>query len=324
MRVGFNTFIHDLRVKIVTRMQRDRRLCNTAGMSSRPTYTPTQRSLRREFDIRGARYSVTEWGEPGAPLFLYLHGWADTGSTFQFVVDALRDDWHVVAPDWRGFGRSTARGASYWFPDYVADLHELLDIYTPERPARLVGHSMGANVAALYAETMPERVEAFVNIEGFGLVDSDPEDAPGRYRQWINAGRAGPEFSTYADLRALATRIAKRNPHMNPVHAQFVASEWSSELPDGRVILRADPSHKLPNPILYRRAEAEACWRAITADVLLVTGGESDLARHLGVDARAHCPGDTSVNIEKAGHMLQFDAPAELAAEIETFLRQYL
>jgi pimeloyl-ACP methyl ester carboxylesterase len=90
------------------------------------------------------------------------------------------------------------------------------------------------------------------------------------------------------------------------------------------MILRADPSHKLPNPILYRRAEAEACWRAITADVLLVTGGESDLARHLGVDARAHCPGDTSVKIEKAGHMLQFDAPAELATEIETFLRQYL
>ena len=324
LRVGFNTFIHDLRVKIVTHMRRGGSLCNTACMSSPSPYSPLRRSIRREFDIRGACYSVTEWGDPGAPLFLYLHGWADTGSTFQFVVDALQDDWHVVAPDWRGFGRSTADGASYWFPDYIADLHELLDLYTPDQPARLVGHSMGANVAALYAGTMPERVAAFVNLEGFGLVDSDPADAPRRYRQWIDAAQAGAEFSTYADLRALAIRIARRNPHMDPAHAEFVASEWGAELEDGRVILRADPLHKLPNPNLYRRSEAEACWRAITAGVLLVTGGESELASFVGVDARARCPGDTSVIIEKAGHMLQFDAPVELAAEIETFLKQYL
>ena len=293
-------------------------------MAASSTYSPRRLSQRREFDIRGARYSVTEWGDSGAPLFFYLHGWADTGSTFQFVVDALEDDWHVVAPDWRGFGRSTVNGASYWFPDYVADLHELLDIYTPGRAARLVGHSMGANVAALYAGSMPERVEAFVNIEGFGLADSDPADAPGRFRQWIEAARAGPEFSTYADISGLAMRIAKRNPHMNPVHAEFVASEWGAEQKDGRVVLRADPLHKLPNPILYRRAEAEACWRAITAEVLLVTGGESELVRHLGVDASAHCPSDRTVTIEKAGHMPHFDAPVELAAEIEAFLRQYL
>ena len=163
-----------------------------------------------------------------------------------------------------------------------------------------------------------------MNIEGFGLVDSDPADAPERYHHWIDAAEIQPEFSTYADLHALSMRIAKRNPHMNPIHAEFIASEWGAELEDGRVRLRADPLHKLPNPVLYRRAEAEACWRAITAEVLLVTGDESDLARHLGVDDKAHCPGDGSVSIEKAGHMLHFEAPAELAAAIESFLRQHL
>lgn len=320
----FNTFIHDLRVKIVTGMQHGGSLCNTDLMSSLEKYSPVQRSLRREFDIRGARYSVTEWGDPGAPLFVFLHGWADTGSTFQFVVDALQADWHVVAPDWRGFGRSTVAGASYWFPDYLADLDELLNIYTPERPARLVGHSMGANVAALYAGAMPERVQAFVNVEGFGLMDSDPSDAPGRYREWLKAAQGNATFSVYSDWQALTTRIAKRNPHMDPALAEFVASEWGIELEDGRVSLRADPLHKMPNPVLYRRAEAEACWRMITADVLLVTGGASDHARYFGAANQAHCPGDSAVSIEKAGHMLHFEAPAELAAEIEAFLKQYL
>ena len=323
-RVESTTFIHDLRAKIVMHMQYGRCLCNTARMSSTPAYSPIQRSLRRKFDIRGARYSVTEWGDPSAPLFFYLHGWADTGSTFQFVVDALQDDWHVIAPDWRGFGRSTADVSSYWFPDYLADLHELLDLYSPEQPARLVGHSMGANVAGLYAGTIPERVEAFVNIEGFGLIESDPADAPGRYRKWIEAGQAKPEFSTYSDLGALSKRIAKRNPLMDPAHAEFVAAEWGAEQEDGRVILRADSLHKLPNPILYRRTAAEACWRAITAEVLLVTGGKSEIARHLGVDDEIDLPHDQSVCIPKAGHMPHFDSPTELAAEIETFLRQYL
>jgi pimeloyl-ACP methyl ester carboxylesterase len=293
-------------------------------MSSTPTYSPLQPGHRREFDIRDARYSVTEWGNPGAPLFFYLHGWADTGSTFQFVVDALEDDWHIVAPDWRGFGRSTANVSSYWFPDYLADLHELLSLYSPEEPVRLVGHSMGANVGGLYAGTMPERVQAFINIEGFGLKDSDPADAPGRFRKWIEAEQTKPEFSTYADLHALSTRITKRNPQMDPAHAEFVAAEWGAEQDDGRVILRADPLHKLPNPILYRRDAAEACWRAITADVLLVTGGKSELADHLGIDDGVDLPHDQSVCIPDAGHMPHFEVPGELAAEIEAFLRQYL
>ena len=293
-------------------------------MSTTNVYQPIQRSLRREFEIRGANYSVTEWGDPNAPLIVFLHGWADTGSTFQFVVDTMQDEWHVVAPDWRGFGRSTVACASYWFPDYLADLDELLHIYTPDEPARIIGHSMGANVAALYAGTMPERVRAFVNLEGFGLVDSDPQDAPARYRKWLEETRAGQVFLEYRDLAALADRIARRNPNMSAMQAAFVAAEWAEEQEDGRLVLRADPAHKLPNPVLYRRAEAEACWRGIEAEVLLVTGGRSELARRFADVTGASCPADREVRIDNAGHMLHFEAPAALAAEIEGFLRGHV
>ena len=287
-------------------------------------YQPIRRSLRREFDIRGARYSVSEWGTPGTPLLVFLHGWADTGSTFQFVVDAMRGDCHVVAPDWRGFGRSSADCASYWFPDYLADLDELLDIYTPAEPACIVGHSMGANVAALYAGTMPERVRAFVNVEGFGLVDADPRDAPRRYRKWLQDARAGCSFAEYENSAALASRIARRSPRMSTGQAAYVAAEWAEEQDDGRMILRADPNHKLPNPVLYRRAEAEACWDRIEAEVLLVTGGSSELARRFAEVTAASCPADREVCIADAGHMLHFEAPAALAAEIEGFLADYI
>lgn len=293
-------------------------------MADQATYNTIRPGKHRTLDIRQARYNVTEWGDPASPTFVYLHGWADTGTTFQFVVDALESDWHVVAPDWRGFGRSVVECSSYWFPDYLADLHALLQVYSPGAPVRLVGHSMGANVAGLYAGAMPERVQAFVNIEGFGLVDSDSNDAPQRYRQWIEQEETLPVFMVYPDMRSLAARIAKRNPRMNAAQADFVARQWGVLREDGKVELRADPRHKLPNPVLYRRAEAAACWRAILADVLAVSGGASPFALASESGVVGAWGSDNTVEIAGAGHMLHFEAPAELAAALETFLSKHL
>jgi len=301
-----------------------RRVQLLAMMMRSSSYAPIVPRRIRELRIRGVDYSVSEWGDPGAPAIFYLHGWGDTGTTFQFVVDALESDWHVIAPDWRGFGRSTVACASYWFPDYIADLNEILAVYSSAQAARLVGHSMGANVASLYAGTMPERVCALVNVEGFGLVDSNPDDAPRRFREWIEAEAEGQQFSEYSDPGSLAARIRKRNPFMSEEAALFVATEWAEEGADGIVRLRADPRHKLPNPILYRRAEAEACWRSTTAETLLVTGSNSRLAEQLGSNANVALPHARHVAIADAGHMLHFEAPAALARAVESFLLKTL
>ena len=144
-----------------------------------------------------------------------LHGWGDCGSTFQFVADALGKNYHVVAPDWRGFGDSGWNRSSYWFPDYIADLARLIDIFEPESGARIVGHSMGANVAGLYAGTFPGRVAAFANLEGFGLADSDAADAPERYRRWIETENTPPRYAEYGSFSELADRIRKRAPRIS-------------------------------------------------------------------------------------------------------------
>lgn len=277
------------------------------------------RSLCRT--IRGVDYHFSEWGDDGAPLFFYLHGWADTGSTFQFVVDALASDWRIVAPDWRGFGRTASRSQSYWFPDYLADLHEILNHFSPQEPVKLVGHSMGGNIASLYAGTMPERVSDLINIEGFGLPDSDPLDAPKRYRQWLEAIEEPPVFSTYPDIESLAMRIQKRNPALSAAQANFVAKQWAVE-EDGLVRLRADPNHKLPNPVLYRRAEAEACWRQVSARVLLVYGESSTFAKRLGASDPLPFPNGEVCTIPGVGHMIHFEDAPRMAEHIEFFLKK--
>ncbi len=273
--------------------------------------------------VRGIDYHVTEWGQAQSPLLVYLHGLGDAGSTFQFVVDELKHDWFVIAPDWRGFGESRLEAESYWFPDYLADLHAILEIYSQIVAVRLVGHSMGANVASLYAGAMPERVAALVNVEGFGLSDSDPADAPGRYRQWIEAGRSRPAYSSYAALEELVPRIMRRSPGLGADRALFVADKWAEAHADGVIRIKADCAHKLPNAVLYRRQEAVACWRNVTAPVLIVVGADtdftSDMMSWIDADSRPFRNSEP-VTIAGAGHMVHFDQPASLAESIEGFL----
>ena len=292
-------------------------------MTGKDKYHPRVVRQTRSVAIRDVEYCINEWGDEAAPLVFYLHGWADTGSTFQFVVDAFNSDWRVIAPDWRGFGRSSHRSSAYWFPDYLADLHALLEIYSPDEPVRLIGHSMGGNVCSLYAGVMPERVSAIVNIEGFGLTDSDPGDAPARYRDWLEAGQSSMSFSDYPDFENLAGKIRKRTPGLSQGQADFVAREWAVDH-DGVVRLRADPNHKLPNAVLYRRAEAEACWRNISAEMLLVSGETSSFAEQVGGVDVLPFPSSHSSVIPGAGHMIHFEAPQRLAEQIEAFLQKYL
>ena len=271
--------------------------------------------------IRGIDYCVYEWGDSGAPMLIYLHGWADMGTTLQFVIDAFEGDWFIVAPDWRGFGRTQLSTDSYWFPDYLADLHALLQHYSPNASATLVGHSMGANIAALYAGSFPERIATLINVEGFGLPDKNPVEAPLRYRAWVESINSDVAFSSYADYNALARRIKKQSQRMSDAAAQFVAREWGVYDAGGRVQLRADSRHKQPNAVLYRRAEAEACWRAIRAEILLVSGDSGPFSLELdAVDTLPFPKHETRV-IEGSGHMVHFEAPGQLAAVIEAFLR---
>src|SRR4051812_40115940 len=130
------------------------------------------RPSRSDFHtIRGLRYHVRTWGDPSHPALFCLHGYLDVSATFQFVVDALQHDWFVVAPDWRGYGLSDWCPQGYWIADYVGDLEILLQLYSPDAPARLVGHSMGSHVALLYAAARPERVDRVVALEGLVLRD---------------------------------------------------------------------------------------------------------------------------------------------------------
>ncbi len=294
------------------------------------------RPLRTQrLTLRGHDHQVLTWGNPAAPKLFLLHGWMDVGASFQFLVDALAQDWYAIAPDLRGFGGSEWQAQGYWYPDYLADLEALLDALAPDEPASLVGHSLGGNVVMHYAGIRPERVRAVVSLDGFGIPAEAPEKAPAKYRRWLDALAAPEPFQPYASLAAVADRLQRNNPRLARERALFLAAHWAASLPDGSARLSSDPRHRLPFPTVYRMDEVYAIWREITAPVLWVAALESTILRwldpHPGDEAAsdvvavvgqrlAQVPHGRLVTVADAGHMLHHDRPEAVAAAIEPFL----
>ena len=294
------------------------------------SYLPLKTSRSEFHNVRGLRLHVRHWGPAGAPTLFMLHGWMDVSASFQFVVDSLAREWHVIAPDWRGFGLTDRSDAGcYWFPDYLADLEALLDHYAGDKAIDLIGHSMGANIAGLYAGVRPPRVARLINLEGFGLPTTQARMAPGRYAKWLDELRAPPAMRAYASRDEVAARLMKTNPRISLQRAQFLAGYWAAPDEQGTWQILGDPAHKITNPVLYQTEEVLACWEKITAPVLWVEADGTDIWRWMGEKSQAlaeirrrrtFIPHVQTAVIADAGHMLHHDQPEVLARLIEEFL----
>jgi pimeloyl-ACP methyl ester carboxylesterase len=283
-------------------------------------------------DLRGMTHHLLTWGDAAAPKLFMLHGWMDMGASFQFLVDALAGRWHVIAPDLRGFGASQWQPQGYWYADYIADLDALLDQLVPDEPVNLLGHSLGGNVAMVYAGVRPSRVRRVVSLDAFGLPGEVADVAPDKLAKWLDALKDPPAFAPYASLAEIAGRLQKNNPRLTRDKAQFLALHWGEELPDGSARLRSDPRHKLPFPSVYRMEEVYAIWRRITAPVLWVAASDSHVLSWLrGKDRNAdplaivrdrmlHVSDSRLVLVDDASHMLHHDQPDAVAQAIEPFL----
>ena len=291
---------------------------------------------RSEFvRVRTLRYHVQVWGDLSAqavPLFM-LHGWMDVAASFQFVVDALPPGTAIIAPDWRGFGQTAAGGTdSFWFPDYLADLEWLLNHFAPQGQVDLLGHSMGANVAMLYAGIRPQRVRRLINLEGFGMPDTEPEQAPQRYARWLDQLQqlhdGDMAMRDYDSLDAVARRLIKTNPRLVPERAAWLAQHWARETTPGQWRIQGDAAHRLTSALRYQVDDALAVHRCIAAPTLLVQAAEDTLAQLWrgtytaeAFDRRiAVVPRLERALIENAGHMLHHDQPQAVAALIARFL----
>lgn len=289
-------------------------------------YAPRRHSRCFFIGVRNLRYQVRSWGEDGGAPLVLLHGARDTSITFQFLVDLLKRPRRILAPDWRGHGKTDWTRQSYWFHEFVADLDAVLDAVSPSGPVDLVGHSLGGNVAAIYAGLRPERVRRLVSLDGLGpLTTFLPLDVPKIMRSLLSQRHPRPRGPGYASAEDMAERLRRANPRLAADKSLFLAAHSSMTTEDGRLHWLFDPSFRVSVPSFASVEDWGACWSGVTAPVLWIASSDrregGPLFSPEEVERRMRYFRDVRLEIiPETSHNIQHDDPASAVRLIERFL----
>ncbi|MEG8276229.1 SDR family oxidoreductase [Streptomyces sp. AHA2] len=288
----------------------------------------------RERTVRtgGVELCVAELGDPGRPTVVLVHGYPDTKEVWSEVAARLAGDFHVVAYDVRGHGRSTAprplRGG-FTLEKLTDDFLAVADAVSPNRPVHLVGHDWGSVQAWEFTTVRRTegRVASFTSISGPSLdhfghwIDRRlKRPTPRRIGQLL--GQGARSWYVYLLQTPLLPELAWRGP---------LGKRWPKVLervekvPAGDYPLPSLPSDAAHGAWLYRdnvrsrlrvpRADAHA-----HAPVQLVTPLEDRfLSERLNDELEQWAPRLTRRTVQ-AGHWIPRTRPDRLASWIGEFV----
>lgn len=251
---------------------------------------------------RGIAFTLREAGR--GPALLFLHG-AGGLQPEEPALEALAERFHVLAPEWPGYGEQETEGALEDMLDFALHGWDVVDALGLDAPPHLMGHSMGGMIAAEMACLDPKGLGRLVLVCPAGLwLDEHPIPDlfamlpfqlaerlfhdPSRGERLLTGGL---DFSDMGALQDFLVRNARR-------------------LGTAGKILFPIPNRRLSKR-LYRQ----------TADTLLVWGRSDRFIPPVYAERwRRQLPSSQLVLVDEAGHMLPYEQPAALAEAVAKFL----
>jgi pimeloyl-ACP methyl ester carboxylesterase len=238
------------------------------------------------------------WGDPEAPAVVLLHGFTADLRMWSPHVDALSQDYRVVALDLRGHGRSSAPEdiTSYSMEAYADDVKALLDGLEVD-VCGLIGCSFGGMVALQFAVTWPERVAALVISDSSPAHDSERYDEPFRERE-RNMAALGEVVARFGTAELGKREAAKVS---DPFLANGIRKRYSAMSNEGFLgAIHARQARRDLIPLLRDRLTMP----------LLVCAGENDPVRVGAEVIAAEVPSAAYVMFKGAGHAVPVNRAA--------------
>lgn len=275
--------------------------------------------------VRGLSLNALERGS--GETCLLLHGWLDHAHSFDRLAPLLPG--RTVALDFRGHGDSdwAPAAAFYHFVEYIADLDAVLE---QTGATRIVGHSMGASVALLYAAARPGRLKHITLLDSAPLVIGARE-VPLRLSAWLDDLKKPRQRRRVESVEDAARRLLRFQNGLTAQAAQILAAHGVS--PDGEagvwrgqqsvapvesappaLAWKWDPWLRAHSPLPFTEDALQALLAEVVTPVLLVraqSGMTPDEA-----ELRARLAKVASLRIETipgTGHHLHLEAPEGIA-----------
>jgi pimeloyl-ACP methyl ester carboxylesterase len=274
--------------------------------------------VERRIALPHSDLAAQAWGDKTRPPLLALHGWLDNAGSFARLAPLLARRFHLIALDLPGHGHSDhlPADASYHYLDYVQAVLAAIDALGLSR-CSLLGHSLGAGIAALVAAAAPERIERLLLIEGLGPLGDDGTHTLQRFQD------------------ALAPSSDNRKPLrlFRDVEQAISARSLASGLPaaQARPIVerglvesaggwrwRSDPRLTRPSAVRLAESQVHALLRGIAAPTaLLLAQPATAYLPSAPMRARADCVANIAVSHMDGGHHLHLEHPQAVADWID-------
>lgn len=290
---------------------------------------PTKHGPSSHFYVsQRLRLHYVDWGNAEAPPLLLIHGGRDHCRNWDWVAEALADDYHIIAPDLRGHGDSQwLVGSVYRLTDYVYDIAQLVH-QTGLAPLRVIGHSLGGAISLHYAGVYPENVTRLVAIEGLGSSPkriAETRSVPGHEHmsRWIEEMRtlSGRIPRRYGSLDDAWARMQEENKHLSPEQARHLTVHGVNQNEDGTYSWKFDNYIRADRPFGIPPEETHALWARIECPTLLFRGMESWASDPVADGRAAHFRNAEVVNVERAGHWVHHDRLDLFLDRVREFLK---
>ncbi|HCC43881.1 MAG TPA: alpha/beta hydrolase [Gammaproteobacteria bacterium] len=278
----------------------------------------------RNYFSQRLRLHYLDWGNHDKPTLLLVHGNRDHCHNWDWVAENLCDDYHVIAPDFRGHGDSEwVIGSSYSHSEYVYDLAQLIH-QQDLAPLTIIAHSLGGGVALRYAGIYPENIKKMIVIEGTGGPPGELDQRPPheRMREWIESTRtvSGRIPKRYPNLEDAYQRMHEANSHLKEDWARRLTVHGANQNEDGSYSWKFDNYTHCMSPYDMPRDDVKKLWGRIEAPVLLVSGADSWFHAQGREDPVPYFKDARHEVVKDAGHWLHHDQLDEFLALARLFL----
>lgn len=273
--------------------------------------------------LAGCDCAVVEWNPSGSIVVLAFHGWLDNLATFESLVNHMPEV-RLIAVDFPGHGHSghLPNANTYHFVDGVYLIDDLAAHFKLEK-LNILGHSMGAAVACLYAGAKPEKVRGLVLIESLGPLTTEAEGIPGLIRQSLIQRRllidkrkpVYKNFEQALDVRAEVSQIEKSL--IKPLVERALVN-----VETGGYTWRADSKLRISSTIRLSEVQLQQVLSQIEAPVLMFEAESGLLAENALMQKRKKDFKRLTVSQLAGGHHVHLEQPQSCGNEIQAFFEK--